>query len=83
MSSTHDRKRIKLTRVSVSVSVGLQEVMRCLEVTQQLLLSQTQALSRVELELQTQREQYQVSGLNVRVQKNVTNMYSRGLSSKL
>lgn len=83
MSSTHDRKRIKLTRVSVSVSVGLQEVMRCLEVTQQLLLSQTQALSRVELELQTQREQYQVSGLNVRVQKNIINMYSRGLSSKL
>lgn len=60
MSSTQDRKRMQ----SVSaVCVGLQEVMRCLEFTQQLLLTQTQAVSRVELELQTQKEQNQVSVL--------------------
>ncbi|TNN73949.1 Coiled-coil domain-containing protein 73 [Liparis tanakae] len=37
------------------------EVMRALQHGQQLLLSQTQAVSRVELALQTQREQYQKS----------------------
>ncbi|XP_020312164.1 coiled-coil domain-containing protein 73 [Oncorhynchus kisutch] len=38
---------------------GKKEVMNCLQLAQQLLLTQTQAVSRVELELQAQREEYQ------------------------
>ncbi|KAK6317956.1 hypothetical protein J4Q44_G00112470 [Coregonus suidteri] len=38
---------------------GKKEVMNSLQLTQQLLLTQTQAVSRVELELQAQREEYQ------------------------
>ncbi|XP_074488261.1 coiled-coil domain-containing protein 73 isoform X2 [Sebastes fasciatus] len=44
---------------NVAVRAEKQEVMRSLQHTQQLLLSQTQTVSRVELELQTHREQYQ------------------------
>ncbi|XP_044049416.1 coiled-coil domain-containing protein 73-like isoform X6 [Siniperca chuatsi] len=49
----------KLGEENVAVRAEKQEVMRSLQHTQQLLLSQTQIVSRVELELQTQREQYQ------------------------
>ncbi|XP_038562126.1 uncharacterized protein LOC119893839 isoform X2 [Micropterus salmoides] len=49
----------KLVEENVAVRAEKQEVMRSLQHTQQLMLSQTQAVSRVELELQTQREQYQ------------------------
>ncbi|XP_028440589.1 coiled-coil domain-containing protein 73 isoform X2 [Perca flavescens] len=49
----------KLGDENLAVRAEKQEVMRSLQHTQQLLLSQTQTVSRVELELQTQREQYQ------------------------
>ncbi|XP_078114186.1 coiled-coil domain-containing protein 73 [Sander vitreus] len=49
----------KLGDENLAVRAEKQEVMRSLLHTQQLLLSQTQTVSRVELELQTQREQYQ------------------------
>ncbi|XP_054475549.1 restin homolog isoform X2 [Anoplopoma fimbria] len=49
----------KLREDNAAVRAEKQEVMRSLQHTQQLLLSQTQTVSRVELELQTQREQYQ------------------------
>ncbi|XP_058500550.1 myosin-1-like isoform X3 [Solea solea] len=49
----------KLQVENVAVRAEKQEVMRSLHQTQELLLSQTQTISRVELELQTQREQCQ------------------------
>ncbi|XP_035858596.1 uncharacterized protein LOC116057600 isoform X4 [Sander lucioperca] len=49
----------KLWDENLAMRAEKQEVMRSLQHTQQLLLSQTQTVSRVELELQTQREQYQ------------------------
>ncbi|XP_051238892.1 coiled-coil domain-containing protein 73-like [Dicentrarchus labrax] len=49
----------KLGEENVALRAEKLEVMRSLQHTQQLLLSQTQTVSRVELELQTQREQYQ------------------------
>lgn len=42
--------------------VSVQEVMKALQKTHHLLLTQTQTLRRVELELQAQNEQYQVRG---------------------
>ncbi|XP_056243466.1 nucleoprotein TPR-like isoform X2 [Seriola aureovittata] len=50
---------MKLREEIVAVRAEKQEVMRSLQHTQQLLLSQTQTVNRVELELQTQKEQYQ------------------------
>ncbi|XP_071362220.1 coiled-coil domain-containing protein 73 isoform X2 [Trachinotus anak] len=50
---------MKLREENVAVRAEKQEVMRSLQHTQQLLLSQTQTVNRLELELQTQREQYQ------------------------
>nr|XP_046250480.1 coiled-coil domain-containing protein 73-like isoform X2 [Scatophagus argus] len=49
----------KLTEENAAVRAEKQEVMRSTQHTQQLLFCQTQTVSRVELELQTQREQYQ------------------------
>ncbi|XP_032380506.1 coiled-coil domain-containing protein 73 isoform X1 [Etheostoma spectabile] len=49
----------KLGNENLAVRAEKQAVMKCLQHTQQLLLSQTQTVSKVELELQTQREQYQ------------------------
>ncbi|XP_034734215.1 sporulation-specific protein 15-like isoform X2 [Etheostoma cragini] len=49
----------KLRDENIAVRAEKQEVMKSLQHTQQLLLSQTQTVSRLELELQTQREQYQ------------------------
>ncbi|XP_027128138.1 coiled-coil domain-containing protein 73 isoform X2 [Larimichthys crocea] len=49
----------KLREENVSIRAEKQEVMRSLQHTQQLLLSQTQTVSRAELELQTQREQHE------------------------
>ncbi|XP_018559579.1 coiled-coil domain-containing protein 73 [Lates calcarifer] len=50
----------KLREENVAVRAEKQEVMRSLQHTQQLLLSQTQTVNGIELELHTQREQYQV-----------------------
>ncbi|AWP08935.1 putative myosin-1-like [Scophthalmus maximus] len=49
----------KLGEENVAVRAEKQEVMRSLQQNQQLLLSQTQTVNRVERELQTQREQNQ------------------------
>ncbi|KAM9854724.1 coiled-coil domain-containing protein 73 [Aulostomus maculatus] len=49
----------RLTEEIATVRAEKQEVMRSLQRSQQLLLSQTQTVSRIELELQTQGEQYQ------------------------
>ncbi|XP_070828070.1 coiled-coil domain-containing protein 73 [Chaetodon trifascialis] len=49
----------KLREENVALRAEKQEVVKSLQHTQQLLLSQTQTVSRVELELQTQGEQYQ------------------------
>ncbi|XP_074532958.1 coiled-coil domain-containing protein 73 [Halichoeres trimaculatus] len=49
----------KLQEYNVAVRAEKQEVMRSLQLTQQLLLNQTQAVKEVERELQTQREQNQ------------------------
>ncbi|XP_047189157.1 uncharacterized protein LOC118315165 [Scophthalmus maximus] len=51
----------KLGEENVAVRAEKQEVMRSLQQNQQLLLSQTQTVNRVERELQTQREQNQVA----------------------
>ncbi|XP_073327458.1 coiled-coil domain-containing protein 73 isoform X2 [Pagrus major] len=49
----------QLMEENVAVRAEKQEVMTSLQHTQQLLLTQTQTVRRVELELQMQREQYQ------------------------
>ncbi|XP_063732783.1 coiled-coil domain-containing protein 73-like isoform X2 [Eleginops maclovinus] len=49
----------KLREENEAVRAEKQEVMRALNHTQQLLLSQTQTVSRVDLEMKTQREQHQ------------------------
>ncbi|XP_033491903.1 coiled-coil domain-containing protein 73 [Epinephelus lanceolatus] len=49
----------KLREENVAIRAEKQEVMKSLQHSQQLLLSQTQTVSRVELELQTHKEQYQ------------------------
>ncbi|XP_068567702.1 coiled-coil domain-containing protein 73 isoform X2 [Cebidichthys violaceus] len=59
----------KLRDENVAVRAEKQEVMRSLQHTQQLLLSQTQTVSRVELELQSQREQYQALKQEQRVMR--------------
>ncbi|XP_068459731.1 coiled-coil domain-containing protein 73 isoform X2 [Clinocottus analis] len=59
----------KLVEENMSVRAEKQDVMRSLQHTQQLLLSQTQTVSRVELELQTQREQYQALKQGQRVMR--------------
>ncbi|XP_029289988.1 coiled-coil domain-containing protein 73 isoform X2 [Cottoperca gobio] len=53
----------KLREENEAVRSEKQEVMRSLQHTQQLLLCQTQTVSRVDLEMQTQREQYQEHGV--------------------
>nr|XP_029523402.1 uncharacterized protein LOC115134020 isoform X2 [Oncorhynchus nerka] len=55
-----NKKLTSVNRKQESTIISLkQEVMNCLQLAQQLLLTQTQAVSRVELELQAQREEYQ------------------------
>ncbi|KAK2918221.1 hypothetical protein Q8A73_004967 [Channa argus] len=49
----------RLREENYALRAEKKEVMKSLQHAQQLLLSQTQTVSRVELELQTQREQYQ------------------------
>ncbi|KAG7214873.1 hypothetical protein INR49_005142, partial [Caranx melampygus] len=50
---------VKLREENETVRAEKQEVLRSLQCTQQLLLSQTQTVNTLELELQTQREQHQ------------------------
>ncbi|XP_034390563.1 uncharacterized protein LOC117732061 [Cyclopterus lumpus] len=59
----------KLREENVSARAEKQEVMRSLQHSQQLLLSQTQTVSRVELALQIQREQYQALKQEQRVMR--------------
>lgn len=60
ISTAHVRSLWKMMELFFLVSV--QEVMKALQKTHHLLLTQTQTLRRVELELQAQNEQYQVRG---------------------
>ncbi|XP_042266909.1 uncharacterized protein LOC121896904 [Thunnus maccoyii] len=57
--NTETEMNKKLRDETVAVRAEKQEVMKTLEHTQQLLLNQTHTVSRIELELQTQEEQYQ------------------------
>eukprot|EP00064_Thunnus_orientalis_P005099 superscaffoldBa00000487_g5112 len=57
--NTETEMNKKLRDENVAVRAEKQEVMKTLEHTQQLLLNQTHTVSRIELELQTQEEQYQ------------------------
>ncbi|XP_031731534.1 coiled-coil domain-containing protein 73 isoform X2 [Anarrhichthys ocellatus] len=59
----------KLREENVAVRAEKQDVMRSLQHTQQLLLSQTQTVSRAERELQSQREQYQALKQEQRVMR--------------